>query len=81
MEHIRHISMSIAGALRNFGRRKMGGLIQDDDGRDWSDREVRNYLKEGLAKGWKYIPCCDCQGFDYQKECPGHEVIKEKTEK
>ena len=71
---IRHMSMNIEGALRNYKGKKMTGLLSDDNDRDLSDKEVRAYLKECLSKGWKKIPCGDCEGFDhFDKGCPGHE--------
>jgi hypothetical protein len=77
---IKHMSMNIAGALRNAGKRKMTGLLSDDDGRELSDKEVRQHLSECLAKGWKLIPAGECEGFDYfGGGCPGHEV-KENEE-
>lgn len=69
---IKHLSLNIEGAFRNFGRRKMTGLLQDDDGTNLSDKEVRDYLNECLVKGWKVIPCGDCDNFDYQTGCKGH---------
>jgi hypothetical protein len=80
MKEIRHMSMNIEGALRNYGKKSMAGLITDDNGRPWSDKEVRKYLNDCLVKGWRLIPCCgkDCEGFDYQKGCPGHPVKEEE---
>lgn len=76
MKEIRHMSMSIEGALRNYGKKSMHGLITDDDGRKWSNMEVRKYLNDCLNKGWKLIPCCGeaCIGFDHQTGCPGHPI-------
>ncbi len=68
----RHMSISIEGALRNFKKKSMKGLLTDENGKEMSDREVRDYLNEGLRKGWKKIPCGDCDGFYYITGCPGH---------
>lgn len=71
---IRHMSMNIEGALRNYGKKSMAGLITEDNGAEWTDKMVRDYLAECQAKGWKKIPCGDCDGFDpFEKGCPGHE--------
>lgn len=49
--------------------------MEDDDGRPVSDREARAYLAECQAKGWKLIPCGNCEGFDpFEHGCPGHEI-------
>jgi hypothetical protein len=77
---IKHVSMNIAGALRNFGKRSMAGLITEDNGAEWTDKMVRDYLAECLAKGWRVIPCGDCEGFDYQTGCPGHPIIEDTNE-
>lgn len=72
MQVKRHISLSIKGAFRNYGTDSMAGLLSED-GRELSDREVRDYLSECLAKGWVSIPCGDCEGFDHMGGgCPGH---------
>lgn len=72
--------MNIKGSLRNFKRRKMTGLLEDDDGRELSDSEVRKYLAECLNKGWRVIPCGDCDNFDYQTGCKGHPLTKKEYE-
>jgi hypothetical protein len=70
----RHMSANIAGMLRNFKGKSMKGLIEDN-GRKLSDAEARAYLAECQAKGWKKIPCGDCEGFDpFENGCPGHPV-------
>lgn len=73
MQVIRHMSANINGMLRNYKRKKMDGLLEDN-GKPLNDREARAYLQECLAKGWRLIPCGDCEGFDYQTGCPGHPV-------
>jgi hypothetical protein len=80
MRTIRHMSANIEGMLRNYKRRSMAGLIIDDNGKELSDREARKYLEECKAKGWKKIPCSDCEGFDpFENGCPGHPVIEEEN--
>jgi hypothetical protein len=66
--------MSIEGVLRNFKKKSMKGLLTDENGNELTDREVREYLNEGLKKGWKKIPCGDCETFDYVTGCPGHPI-------
>lgn len=73
----RHLSLSIAGALR--WDRKLTGLLTDDNGRELTDKEVRAYLKECQAKGWRLIPCGDCDDFDYQTGCRGHAVTESEA--
>ena len=74
MKEIRHMALDIQGALRFYGKRSMRGLIKEDNGAEWTDKMVRDYFKECLAKGWKLLPCAgkDCEGFNHQTGCPGH---------
>lgn len=73
-----HMSMSIAGAIKNFKRRSMKGLLVDENGREMSNTEVRAYLAECQAKGWKKIPCGQCEGFNHFGDgCPGHPIPDE----
>lgn len=78
MKETRHMSINIQGALNFYGKKSMRGLIKEDNGAEWTDKMVRNYLKECLAKGWKLLPVNPkCEGFDHQTGCPGHPM-KEK---
>lgn len=73
------MSANIEGMLRNYKRRKMDGLLEDENGNEMSDAQVRKYLAECQAKGWKKIPCGDCEGFDhFGGGCPGHPITKEE---
>lgn len=71
-----HMGVSIQGFLNNYRKRKMTGLMSDDNGREMSDKECREYLAECQSKGWKVIPMCgidECPEFDcFDKGCPGH---------
>lgn len=65
-----HISVDIRGALQ---RKKLAGLLVDDDGREMSDREVRDFLIDELRKGHDAFCGCDNRASDGR--CAGH--IKE----
>ena len=81
MKMIKHMSLSIAGALRNYKGKSMEGLLEDEKGNALSDAEVREYLAECQLKGWKKIPCGDCEGFDpFDKGCPGHPINEENDQ-
>ena len=69
---IRHMSCNIKGLLRNTGKKSMKGFFTMDNGKDCTDKEARDYLKECLDEGYKVIPFGECEGFDYQTGCPGH---------
>lgn len=71
---IKHMSANIEGMLRNFKRKSMKGLIEDN-GRLLSDKEARAELQRLQSLGHKLMPCGDCEGFDpFEKGCPGHEI-------
>ena len=71
---IKHMSANIKGMLRNYKGIKID-FIDDENGNTLSDQKARIYLAECLAKGWKLIPCSDCEGFDhFGGGCPGHPV-------
>ena len=73
MTTITHMSTSIEGLLRNFKRKKIT-FIEDDNGNPMSDKEVRAELAHYQALGYKLIPRSDCKGFDpFGGGCPGHE--------
>lgn len=68
------MSANIEGMLRYYKRKKIT-FMQDDDGKPISDKEARAYLAECQVKGWKLIPCGNCEGFDpFGKGCPGHPI-------
>jgi hypothetical protein len=74
------MSANIEGMLRNYKGRSMKGLIDDENGKEMSDAEARKFLAEAKAKGWRVIPCGDCEGFDYQTGCPGHPIPEDNPE-
>ena len=72
----RHMSANIEGMLRYFARKKMTGILTDDNGRPLSDSEARAELKRLKALGHKLIPAGDCEGFDpFGGGCPGFTEI------
>lgn len=78
MKEIRHMSLNIEGALRFYGKKSMRGLIKEDNGAEWTDKMVRDYLKKCLSEGKKLLPIGDCDLFDYQTGCPGHPQTEEQ---
>ena len=75
-----HMCADIRGMLENYTRKcSLNGVFKDDDGRSLTHEEARNYLYDCLTKGWKVIPYGDCDNFDYQTGCKGHNKEVEKT--
>jgi len=75
-----HIATSIEGLLRNFKRKKIN-FLTDDDGKFISDFEARKELKEMLAKGQRLIRSSGCTKFDPVKGCLGHTKEELRLEK
>ncbi len=74
-----HMCLDIRGFIRNnHFPRDYRGVFQHDDGKPMEPQEAQDFLFDCIAKGWKVIPCdSSCDGFDYQKGCPGHEIPDE----
>lgn len=69
-----HLGLNVRGALHNWSDRQMKGIFLHDNGRAMTAREARNMLMDQIAKGRKVIPTCECDNFDYQTGCGGHEA-------
>jgi len=77
MKTIKHMSTNIEGLLRNMKGKKIN-FLDDDNGRQMTDKEARRAIAELQAKGHKLIPSGDCDGFDpFGGGCPGHPVIED----
>ena len=68
-----HMCVDISGALKNWSDRLWRGVVTDDNGRVLTLREAKQYFRAELAKGRAVLPCSDCDNFDYQTGCQGHE--------
>jgi hypothetical protein len=75
MRQKRHISVNIEGLLRNYKRKKIT-FLEDDNGKRLSDSEARMEIAKLQALGHKLIGCGDdCEGFDpFGGGCPGHNI-------
>lgn len=76
----KHMSVNIEGLLRNYDRKRIN-FLEDDNGRRLSDSEARDEIARLQALGHKLIPCGECEGFDpFDKGCPGHPMEENQTE-
>lgn len=66
-----HMTVCLEGALK--WSRKIN-FIQDDNGRNLTDKEARAYFKSLIAEGYRVMPITGCEGFDPIKGCPGHPI-------
>lgn len=69
-----HMCIDLKGVIKNkFGKKSLKGLFTRQDGTECTHNEAMDYLLECLGKGWKVIPMGECDNFDYQTGCKGHE--------
>jgi len=71
MPQIIHMGVDIQGMLNS---KRKHTYCTDDNGNPMTDKQVRQELRELLAKGHKVMPMnpdCDC--FDPITGCPGHD--------
>ena len=65
-----HLSLDIRGAIHNRDGWKS---VSAKDGRKLTKAEAVEWLMDRLAEGKRVLPFGPCDGFDYQKGCPGHD--------
>lgn len=76
MKRIIHLSLDIDGGIQNA--RLLKGCITVDGRVLNTVKEIRAFLYEQKAMGRKVLPMGDCDNFDYQKGCKGHQVEDEE---
>jgi hypothetical protein len=68
MRHI-HLCLNIRGAIQGTGWKCVSR-----GGKALKKAEAVEYLLDRLGEGKRVLPIGEpCDGFDYQKGCPGHE--------
>ena len=69
--------LDIRGALNNLKGKRDSSLsyASDDDGKPLTNAKFREMLYDELSKGYRVLPIGDCDNFDYQKGCRGHDVV------
>ena len=71
MSTLIHLSLDIKGSLRNPGILK--GVITYNGKKLNTEKEIKDFLQYQLSLGRKFLPMGDCDNFDYQTGCMGHE--------
>ena len=67
-----HMCIDIEGFLK---QKNLDGVFSNKEtGVKMTDSEVREYLRDCLAKGWQVLPTCNCPDFDYQTGCIGRAI-------
>ena len=78
MSRVMHMCVDIKGYLESHRNRSLRGMFKHEDGSPYTDSESRDHLYDELRRGRSVLPLgAACDGFDYDKGCPGHE--KEET--
>lgn len=70
------MSLNIDGGIQNA--RLLKGCITVDGRVLNTVKEIRAFLYEQKAMGRKVLPMGDCDNFDYQTGCLGHQVEDEE---
>lgn len=68
------MSVDIQGLLEHYRRKKLNGIVLDDNGKPMNDVQAREHLYKCLREGKRVLPTADCDGFDFVKGCPGHPI-------
>ncbi len=67
-----HLSQSIEGALRNWAPADWDIVAEENN---LSVKECKNQFWDLFREGKRLLPMGEpCEGFDYVKGCPGHEI-------
>lgn len=76
MRTIHHMSINIEGMLRQYKRKSMAGIMEEDDGTPLTDQQARIHLHNLQVDGHKLMCISsECEGFDpFEKGCPGHPL-------
>lgn len=75
-----HVSLDVAGALRNWRAREWKGVVTDPaTGRKLTPDEFKDLLLEQLAKGVRRLPYGECEGFSTDTGCPGHPTPRKEV--
>ena len=67
-----HMSLDISGALKRA--KDFKGCITVDGKTLMREDEIKDFLRYQLSLGRRVLPCGDCDNFDYQTGCKGHDV-------
>lgn len=70
-----HCCLDISGGIKNA--KQLRGCITVDGKTLTTTDEVKSFLYSQLDMGRKVLPVCECDNFDYQRGCMGHDVEDE----
>lgn len=67
-----HICLDIRGMLKKSDS-QLKGIFKHDDDTPMTADECRNVLYGKLKQGYEVIPYGNCDNFDKEKGCQGHD--------
>lgn len=67
-----HMALNIRGGIDNA--KSLCGCINVDGKTLNTEQEVKRFLWEQLAMGRRLLPCGDCDNFDFETGCKGHDM-------
>ena len=70
-----HCCLDISGGIKNA--KQLRGSITVDGKTLTTTDEVKSFLYSQLDMGRRVLPMGDCDNFDYQRGCMGHDVEEE----
>jgi len=69
-----HMCLDIEGALNWTKNNNKKSFANHDDGRPMTNRELRQHLMDSAFEGKRVLPMGECDNFDYQTGCRGHDI-------
>ncbi len=73
------MSCNVAGLLR-YPDNKLAKIFTDD-GKRVTGKSVRAWLLKQQEEGWRVIPLGECDDFDKEHGCRGHEILESEEQK
>lgn len=70
-----HLHMSIEWALGKVPNNGKLSWADNASGRTMTNRELRSWLLQAKEDGKRVFPMGDCDNFDDQEGCRGHDVV------
>lgn len=70
-----HVSLDIDGGIKNA--KDLVGVIKVNGHPLMKVAEIKRFLEHQKDLGRKFLPCGDCDNFDYQNGCLGHDIATE----
>ena len=75
-----HLCMDILGVLSLPDKKLKNCGFTNEDGKDATPNEIREYMKEQLKLGYDYFTMGDCDNRDKTGRCAGHPCPEEDGE-